>query len=393
MRPLRHLAAAAAAAALAVLATATPAAASPPTAVVTGRVLDGRGRPVRGVHVVFTKTAFEEPRSWVDGLACALSLGLACTDWRPDTTPMSTSATTDAAGRYRLRVRLDWRVGRAGDHDFVLTAPSGVVRAQTRTVVDYERRRTTTLRDFRLWGQVASADEVNALHRRLHVDPLPASYGSASRHPTFRLLQGARTVEAWHEHTGDRTVDTRLVEAGVDGAAAEIDADLDGYEVYYRSAVRAVTGQVRPLSRGRSCYAYGRDDKPLRLRGCRFTDGRLAEHTTKKYREANGAACRDGSRCDHPGWLLVDLGKPQLVNAVVLRWCGGNFSGLGLSDLDGVIQTSPEGTVWLPFQNVQPTRDGVLVGAPTLARYVRLDLTRCTSSDAPTEVAVFAPLD
>ena len=384
MRSLRL--AGAALTAVALLATAAPAAAAPSTAIVSGRVLDTAGKPVRGAYVTYTKKFVEEPRSWVDALACAFTLFLACVTL-PDTTPTTATARTDAAGRYRLKVRLDWRVGRTGDHDLTFVAPSGSPRATTRTVHHFGGR-STKLRDFRLWGKPAALDPVTPTHRRLHVDPLPPSFGVAKRRPDAVLLQGTRYVHVFGEVASDRLVDTRQVETGVSGILATTEAELGGYDVEYRSAVRALTGQVRPVSRGRPCYAYGAKDKRLKLSGCRLTDGRLADAVPAKHKTANGAACRSRTRCAHPGWLLVDLGEPTLVNALVLRRCTADFSGLSLSD-GAAVETSPDGTVYLPFHGLEPLRDGVLVGEPALARYVRVDVSGC---DDVTEVAVFAPV-
>jgi hypothetical protein len=361
-------------------------------ATVTGRVLDQSGKPVAGAYVRLTRPAEDHGGGFLgglfgffDALACAF---VAITGDRCDYGPDSVAARTDAAGRYTLRLPYDRYVSGADTDTLEIVGKGGgAAPPRLETKVAFPGR-SVKLRDYRLWGQAAHLDPVTPLHRTLHVDPLPSALGSAKDDPDVWLLQGTRRVWSFGAVPRDRQVDTRIAEHGTTSAQASVVARLGSYDVTYTSTARAVRDTVKPLSRGRSCFAYGAKEKPLRLSGCRFSDGRLGDPVSGTYRSASGKAC---TTCANRERLLVDLAEPGVVGAVVVRGCGADgWYGLPNASGRAPVEVSVEGTRFVPYPTGSPAGDGVAVGLPLPARYVRIDLSSCRS--VPTEVSVFAPV-
>ena len=339
---------------------------------VTGRVVDGSGRPVRGATVSFE---LRPDRTLYDQADCPVR------PWEIQCKVHKVSARTGADGRYRLPVRLTSFLAMMRKHYVLVTdAPRPGVRTPAQTEVSvYFQKKPIALPDLPLWRARAAVTPNVDGSRTLHVDPLTPAYGTRySTGPVATLYQGGDAVWSFREVTEDREVDGRLVEAGTTSIRASDIAILKRFFVTYWSPGYVVTGGVRPISRAVSCTTYGRDDVVVPLAGCRLTDGRLATPIPAQYSRAGNKACEVPSQCSLPRRYVFDLGAPKQVGAVLVRGC-----------TPGEAELSVEGTVFVPY----PTHDfgdGLPVGAPLPARYVRVDLSKCAYK--ATEVSVFAPV-
>lgn len=341
-----------------------------PVVHVSGRVVDGAGKPVRGATVSFE---LHPDRTLYNQHDCPV---------RPHEIQCKVhkvARTTDAAGRYRLPVKLSSYLASTRSHLLVVTDRPGIGTVPARTsITTYFPRKAMDIADLPLWRGRATLEPFGPQRRTLHVDPLPASYGRRyTTGPVVELVQGDAAAWRFPEVTEDRLVDARLVESGTTAIRAHDTALLGRLVVTYRSTAYPVTGAVRPLSRGAACATYGKDDAVLPLSGCRFTDGKLAAPIDVAYQRAGNKACDVASQCDHPRWLRIDLRTAQPVGAVAVRGCA-----------PAAAEVSVDGTAYTPY----PTHDfgdGLLAGLPLPARYVRVDLGKCVFK--ATEVSVFGP--
>lgn len=357
---------------LGVLGLAAPASAAK-TVHVTGRVVDGSGRPVRGALVSFE---LRPDRELYDQANCDVRT------WEIQCRVHKVAGRTDAAGRYRLPVKLDSFLATMRRHHVLVTdAPRAGVKVPAQTEVSvYFQRTPISLPDLPVWRGRASVTPNADGSRTVHVDGLGARYGTPyGAGPTVTLLQGSTPVWTFAGVTEDREIDGRLVEHGTDAVRATDVRILQRFFTTYWSPVHAVSGGVRPLSRGAACFTYGRDDAVVPLgRPCRFTDGRLGSPIAVTYQRAGTKACEVRSQCAQPKRVVVDLGSPQQVGSVLVRGC-----------TPGTFEVSAEGTVYAPYEMRDLREDGLAEGVPLPVRYVRVDLSRCAYK--ATEIAVFSP--
>jgi hypothetical protein len=368
---LRRLIAAAVFASAAVV---VPAASAAPTATISGRVLDAAGAPVRGAEVEFEA----DPEGGFFGFfRCLVPIGDEC--WWHDT-----SVRTDANGRYAIKVRTDTYLGRTGERDVNVTQPGAAVPARTTLRFAWQAK-SVRLPDLRLWTPDVSVDPALPAVRTVRVPPLPAEYGTVplGAFPVADLLRrGDGAAWSYGAVPVVRPADARTVEAGTTHIVATQAARLDGYRVWYHSPGRPVTGGVRPLSRGKSCYAYGKGGKLLRLAGCQYTDGVFAKDPDLRYDLAGYQACLS---CPERDRVLIDLGSVQTVGAVALRGCWTSDSVAGVS-------VSSDGKTYQALREVPTLTDRDLrVYVPAQARYVRVDLGFGCRTHIQ-ELSVFAPL-
>lgn len=339
---------------------------------VRGRVLDDAGRPVQGARVSFE---LHPNREVYDQRDCVVR------PFEPKCRIHRSAGTTDANGRYRLPVRLSSFLASPRKHTLVVTdraVPGALAPARTQLNV-YFVRQDVDVPDLRVWRSRPTVDALGPLHRVLHVDPLSTAYGRLySPGATAELLQGSDVVWSFPAVTEDRRVDARTVESGTTAIRATDRALVGALEVSYTSPAYAVTGGVRPLSRGAACLTYGRGDAPLALSGCRFTDGRLGARIDPAYQQARGKACDVKAHCDHPSWFVVDLGTAQPVGALAVPGCRA-----------GAAEWSHDGTTYTQYP-VHDLGDGLLLGPPLPVRRLRVDLAHCLF--AATEVSLFAPV-
>lgn len=358
-----------AACAVALAVTAAPATASN-TAYIRGRVVDGTGAGVRGATVSFELHPNRELYNQHD---CPVR------PWEIQCRVHKVAGKTDATGRYRLPVRIGSFLATQREHKLVITdRPSPGVKLPARTTVTfYFGGQSRDIAPLPVWRVRPTLAPYAAGLRTLHVDQPPASYGVPySTGPVVELLQGSRVAWQFTEVVEDREVDGRALESGTTAIRARDTRVLSRLHPVYEGPAYAISGGLRPVSRGVPCATYGRDDAVLPLAKCRFTDGALATPIPASYQRAGGKACDVASMCDHPRWVRLDLGSPQPVGAVAVRGCAPKAA-----------EVSLEGTVFAPFAATE--RDGLLVGVPAPARYVRVDLKHCVYK--ATEVSVFAP--
>lgn len=340
------------------------------TLYITGRVVDGNGAGVRGARVSFE--LHPNPEMW-DQRDCAVR------SWEIQCKVHRVAGTTDAAGRYRLPVRKGSYLAKPYEHRLIVTdRPSSAVKAPARTEVTfYFNGKSMPVRDLPVWRVRPTIDPAAPGVRTLHVPQLAGVYGRTySTGPVAELLQGSAVAWRFTDVVEDREVDARTVEAGTTAIRAIEKGILGRLFPVYTSPAYAVSGGTRPLSRGRACATYGRDDAVVPLAGCKFTDGALTAPVSAAYQRASGKACEAKSQCAHPRWFRIDLGSAQPVGAVAIRGCKPVAAEMSL-----------EGTVFAPYNVTE--RDGLLVGPPVPARYVRVDLKHCVYK--ATEVSVFAP--
>lgn len=369
---------AAVACALAAATFAVPATAAPKP-VVTGRVLDGAGRPVAGATVTIgTKSdAFGFPLL----LACVFSLGLL-----PDCHTWTATGRTDRNGRYAVKIDNGTLVGRTGPKSLTIREPgTRTLPGAVTTTEVYWARQNLRVVDLRVWHAKPAVERVGPMVR-VRREPLPAAYGSPKDDvPDVVLLQEAAAVWQYADAEDDHYSDVRTVEAGTTGAREVATASLPhGYHVTYLSRAVPVPAGTKPVSRGAACAVYGPNDTLLPLAGCKYTDGRLADSLDVRYVTSNYKACRfPTASCPHPMWVRFDLGSPQAIQAALVRGCSVDETSLGTFPAE----VSVDGTVWAPFHATNPYSD-LEYGPPTPARYVRVDLRGCGSFGA-TEVSIF----
>lgn len=364
----------AAACLLGVLGAAVPASAvRTGTVYVTGRVLDGTGRGVPGATVSFE---LHPDRTLYNQEYCPVR------PWEIQCRVHKVARRTDASGRYRLPVDLSSFVATERKHRLVVTdapRPGVVLPAQTETPL-YFGGRSMQVADLPLWrGRVSLTAAQTPGKRLLHVEQQSAAYGRVyTTGPVAELLQGAAPVWSFAKVVADREVDGRVVEQGTTAVRATDSRVLGRLSPVYRSPAYAVGSPVRPASRGAGCATYGRGDVLLPLAGCKFTDGRLATPIDPTYQRAGNTACDVASQCANPRRVVVDLGSPHVVAAYAVRGCA----------TVPPAEVSVEGTAFVPYQT-NDFGDGLRVGPPLPARYVRVDLSQCVFK--ATEISVFAP--
>jgi hypothetical protein len=341
---------------------------------VRGRVVDGAGDPVAGARVSFELRPNPENYSEKD---CPVK------PWLIQCRVHEVAGTTDAKGRYRLPVKRSSYLASPKQHHIVVTdrtVPGALAPAESWTTV-YFPMKSMDIADIRVWRGEVSIEPDGPVHRLLHVEQLTAEYGQRKRDaPVAELLQGSRVAWTFPGVTADRQVDARVVEIGTTAIRMWDEAIASRLPIHYTSPAWPVSGGVTPLSRRATCWTYGRDDVLVPLSGCRYTDGRLATPIDPRYMQAGGKGCDVGSLCDHPRWVLVDLGEAQLVGASAIRGC-----------LGGEREVSLDGTTYVSWRpGYDNDSNGLFVAPPVLVRYVRVDLDPCVY-DA-TELSVFAPL-
>lgn len=355
---------------VAVLCAGAPASAGD-TAYITGRVVDTAGRPVAGARVSFELHPNREVYNQAD---CAVR------SWEIQCKVHKSSGTTNSAGRYRLPVNLSSYLAEKKEHDLFVTdrARSGVKNPARTAVKFYFNGKSMPVIDLPVWRGTVSVGPASSGRRTVHLDALPASLGRTySAGPVVELMQGGGVAWQLREMTSDRNVDARIVETGTTATRATATRILGRLFPRYWTPEYAVSGGLRPMSRGKACATYGRDDAVVPLARCRFTDGRLATPIDIPYQRAGGKSCDVASQCAHPKWVRVDLGTMQSVGALAVRGC-----------VPGGAEVSPDGTAFVPYL-ANDAGDGLLVGPPLPARYVRVDLSRCVYK--ATEVSVFPP--
>lgn len=333
---------------------------------VSGRVIDGSGKGVAGARVEFSLRP--DPTIYNEQY-CPVR------PWEIQCRVHKVTGTTRSDGRYALPVKLSSYLASEKKHDLVVTDRSGAkVSLQF-----YFVRKPMTVPDLPIWRGRASIAPDGPLHRTLHVDALTPFYGTLyTPGAVVDLLQGSTPVWQFTAVKDDRRVDGRLVETGITGIRAHQIAIRERQHLTYSSPVYKVSGAVRPLSRGMGCATYGRDDQVLPLPGCKFTDGRLATAISARYQQADYKSCTSASQCANPRHVVIDLKTVQPVGAFVARGC-----------VPGDLDVSMEGTAFVPWP-ATTLGDGAYVGPPVLARYVRVDLSKCPFK--ATELSVFAPM-
>lgn len=358
---------------LGVLGTAVPAgAARTGTVYVTGRVFDVTGRGVTGATVSFE--LHPDPTLY-NQQYCPVR------PWEIQCRVHKVAGRTDGSGRYKLPVKLSSFLATERKHRLLITdapRPGVVLPAQTETPL-YFGGKSLRVADLPVWRPRVALDPAGPGKRMLHVGSFSEPFGRAyTGGPVAELLQGATPVWSFPKVVEDREVDARVVEHGTTSIRATDSRVLGRLFPVYRSPAYAVTAPVRPVSRESTCATYGRGDTVLPLAGCRFTDGRLATPIDPVYQRAGNQACDVASQCANPRRLLVDLGSPQLVGAYAVRGCSAVPPA----------EVSAEGIAFAPYQT-HDFGDGLRVGPPLPARYVRVDLSKCAFK--ATEVSVFAP--
>lgn len=310
--------------------------------VVTGRVLDAAGKPVRNGTV-----RLETSPDIVQALACLFSFGLI------DAGCLYVPTThTDESGRFRLVLPFSWFPGkRIVDASGTRHAP-GLLPAHTSRVVDISRR-VTAAGTLQLWQPSMSA--ASAAGRITFTTGPPPS---GTKHGSV-VLTAEHHREAWTtamsgaDHAA--SVDARVSETGVRGWYATASRG----RTTYSSQEQAVPVAGVPASRGHGCSGDdGHGNLSPFVPRCPFTDGVLG---------AGVSVERQGLDMRYPfGSLLdVDLGSVKLLKAVVIRGCRSC-----------VVDVSADGATWQEWpgqQNEQGRFDeAVVTGVPLPVRYVRL---------------------
>lgn len=80
---------------------------------------------------------------------------------------------------------------------------------------------------------------------------------------------------------------------------------------------------------------------------------------------------------ERPGWLQVDLGRPQTVHRFTVRHAGAAGEDTAMNTRAFRIATSLDGRAWTLAADVRGNTDSVSVHdvSPRMARYVRMDVT------------------
>jgi hypothetical protein len=362
--------------ALSVVFAAVPADAATPSVVhVTGRVLDEAGHPVAGARVELTNVkpapAGRSP-GFGEAFLCLISFTLVCPWFWEDPPPVPdmshpvARAVTDRNGRYRMDVPSGWYAVASGEHRIdVRRSVPGAADVTTRTYLDFDPRHPA-LRGYYLWMHAATfdTDRDGDGDRALHVPAIPKRLGSRDGYTRATVLQGRAPLRVLAGYDRDFTFDDRWVEKGVTGVVSAANGVLYGRSVTYYSGTSAVTGQVTPLSRGARCSKRVDAVTLAELKGCRFTDGVLG---------GNLASYLGGA-----GTVVVDLGEPVLLEAVLPRGC---------RETD--VAFSVEGVAFVPWVTSEPNPepDELVTGPTVLARYVQVDLAHCDLVSP--EIAVF----
>lgn len=343
------------------------------TVYISGRVLDHTGKPVAGAHVSYELRPNRELYNQQD---CPMR------PWEIQCKVHKVAGSTDAKGIYRLPVKLSSYLAQKRSHVLIVTdRPLAGTRAPARTkVTHYFTGKSEVIADLPVWRGVLSMPWNTFAGRTIDMPEQPPTLGTEYRqdYPDLELLQGADVVNFMPNVNGDRMVDSRTVETGITGMRAHAQRILGRLFPEYWTPEYALGDAVKPLSRGKACATYGKDDALLPLAGCRFTDGRLATPIPTLYQRANGKSCDVASACAHPKWVRIDLGSSQVVGAVGTRGC-----------TPAAYEVSTDGTTYAPYATYDPVGDGLLWGAAVPVRYVRVDLGACTYK--ATEVSVFAP--
>ncbi len=259
-----------------------------------------------------------------------------------------------------------WWAVQSGEHRVDLRRQvAGMADVTTRTWVDFDPKHPA-LRDYYLWMHAATfdTDRDNDGDRALHVPALPRRLGSRDGYTRATVLQGRSPLRVLAGYDRDFTFDDRWVEKGVTGVVSAANGRLYGRDVTYYSATSPVTGQVTPLSRGARCSRRVDDLRLAELKGCRFTDGTLAGDLDKYL--------------GRPGTVVVDLGEPVLLDAVLPRGCRATD-----------VAFSVEGVAFVPWvtSGPNPEPDELVTGPTVVARYVQVVMDDC--GHVSPEVAVF----
>ena len=322
---------------------------APPEAVpVHGRVVDANGRPVAGALVSLTQEqgAFE---AFFTAFAVLGTLGLACLT---DICELPYGeARSGADGRYTVyleKVPDDYTLAVGGKDGPLVTA---TVRFAGRPV---------RLPDVAVWSP-APYLERRGNEARVRFRSPPARLGSwVSAQALVADRNDRELVRLDQARSGD-AFDARLLE----DAAARLSVT-----VRVRSALgptayvarTAVSGGLRPVSRGKPCFEYGRAGRPIRQSPCGLTDGDLVRNWSPKVADYS---CGENNPCDRR--VMVDLGSARRLSFLVARGCDTFFD---------EIESSVDGRTWTTLADrhtdVGDAHDVCALDLDTVARYVRL---------------------
>lgn len=348
---------------------------------ISGRVLDGAGRPLAGA-VVLTRRHLSGAEQLFGAFAVLATFGLACFAGLCDDDTVR--GVTGADGRFRLRLAEGSDVGARGDHDLEVGLPGpDPDRPRATTSARYEHTGAPqVLPDLRLWTPALRAGRSGG-EVRLEWPPLPAAYGDDVEYDAAMLDGDGAVVLRLPTWSAGRVVDGRLVERGIVTATLSARArDAAGRPVVYSGGRARVPDGPVPLSRGGGCLGYGPQDRPVPLSPCRWTDGDLVTEAGRDT-ALGDLACQDSGGCTRNNSAVrVDLRAVRDVSAVVLRGC----------TFDCEVEVSTDGRA---FRRVAATAFGhdedVLVELPpaTRARFVRVWFSFAIDLTSGREVSVF----
>jgi hypothetical protein len=324
---------------------------APPDGVpVRGRVVDANGRPVAGAAV---SMQLDEGffGSLARGLTALFSLGLACfTDIC--TVPYGEGRTA-ADGTYTLYLERE-----AGDYHLAVERKGG---ARVHATVAF-RGTGLKLPDVVYWNPSPSLS-VSGTTARVRFRSPPSRLGSWNgASATVEDAEQRAYVRLPDASPGD-AFDARLIEDVSARLQVSVNVRTRLGDTSYSSSV-PVRGRLRPLTRGKPCYEYGRSGRPVRNAPCPLTDGSLLASWTPKV--ADYQCSKDATSCDRR--VMVDLGSARRIRYVAVRECDDFFD---------QVEVSADGSSWQVVIAEHSGEGGDVDGVcardiDLVARYVRV---------------------
>jgi hypothetical protein len=309
---------------LALVATLTPhspasAAESAPDVVITGRVVDMNGAPVKRAKVVVSDGEYFLIQ-FVDVIGCIFTLGLI-----DDACPIhSVTVKTDASGRYRAVLPTGSLVAEARIREI------SVSRAATAFSGSFRSTRGR-LADIVVWTSMASfrrtAGRVQ-VRQTLPPGAVPAETLTVDA-PDVDIFDDSWWLElgnAWllkFNDTGLTNVDARVFET----ARVELEGSTHGTWSNRPATWTAPSAEPpdfgRPGSRGVACSMYDELNRLVAIPDCPFTDGRVASAFGVRNAVdfvSDSDICERGTACT-ANTIVFDLGELRAPDAIVLRNC------------------------------------------------------------------------